>query len=206
MLIELSTGHETYSNPSLSCRVSCFYQRKPEDEAVSIYTAMKDKHSGLSMVTRDHLDASNYNRNHGDWNIGRFQAAEGSLITLSIEKRTTGVFSMNKSQIMLMVREQAALVRIGVKLTDHPKAAHSMVYLEGRFDIVRPEQFKDLGIKVEKRFLDLFDPEMYDDMIKVTVLERAISTLTKPKKDVIKTKSGGKVILKRNKRRRIRLD
>lgn len=206
MLLQIPIGRETFSAPSGSCQINAFYRKRASADSVSVFTAMKDKHSGIQMVGREQFDASNYNKNHGQWSIARFQAEEGGFITLSIERRGGGAFNFEKAQLVLYLRETAALNRVAINLTSHPKAAQSVMYAEGRFDILKPEHFEEVGFTMDERYEDQYDSELWADLINVQVLERAVSPLGQTKKSQVKTKTGGVVVVKRKARRIVRLD
>lgn len=206
MIIDLITGHETFRDPSLSSRINCFYQKDKADDSISVYSAAKDAHSGITLVNREYREASNYNRNFGSWCSARFDVVDGGFITVNLERKTTGTFSVSKGQILLLAREQAALIRMEVELTGHPKATASRVYIEGRFDVILPDRFADIGVVISDRFIDYYDPEAYSDFVNIKVLEKEMSSLTKIKRGTLVTKSGDKLVVKRRRGRKLRLD
>ena len=97
MIIDMVTGHETFTNPSVSTRLNCFYQKTKEDDPVSVYTAMKDPKSGISQLRRDFTQASDYNRHHGDWCHTRFEVPDCSFLTVNIEKKIgSNIFAISR--------------------------------------------------------------------------------------------------------------
>jgi hypothetical protein len=138
----------------------------------------KDPRSGVSKVGQDqYFPASSRNRNHGQWIVGRYAVPEQSIVRIRSQHRElrNGPFYENAS-LLIRMREQAALRVVRVTLTQHEYAATHFAYFEGRFDIVRPEWFEQLGyVPVPAEAGEYIDGTDLNGVITVEVSEAEIS-------------------------------
>lgn len=142
MIISLTIGNETYRNPDCSMRLSASYHQPGQREPQSVVDAARDPGSGMRFRSAEQHPASNVNPAHGIWNTNSYEVPEGAIIQI------TAMYDSDSTCIMILrVRENAPLIRLGIKLTGHERAARTWAYYEGRFDIM---ELDDIDDDVEK--------------------------------------------------------
>jgi hypothetical protein len=202
--IDLTYGHETFSEPNLGVRITPSFRKKPYDKSVPLYTAMKDGVSGIRSIRYNQLPASNINSFHGAWNRNVLELPEGSLITFNCLYTGfgNGFNKIKKTVFMINIRENAALRRLSFRLTNHSLANFPNITVEGRFDVLSLDDLKALGIE-QSGELNFYDDEVYSNFITDQIIEQAKTALVVKKAVIKQTLSGKKVIIKNSSRRLI---
>lgn len=190
VLAQLISGHETFKG--VSAKIMLFYRRAPGDEERPLFIAAKDKHSGVVPIgSGETLQASSQNINCGQWTINRVHLPERSFVKVFIQRKLTGDFMPKTQQVMLCWRQEAALRRMRIALTEAADANQTAGYVEGNFDIIMPDMFEDLGIAIEDRYLRYFQPDEDEGWFYTCeVLSRETSSLRPRQMAKIETKRG----------------
>jgi hypothetical protein len=199
MLISTISGKATFaahkgvSNIEDTATINVFYRRSAEstadEQAISI--AARDPRSGCQQISMTPIDASTQNKNNGRWFLGQYVVPEFSLVKIVIQKRNQTNFGYHSYHLMLRPRDTAALGRLRIALIPHPDATHAAGYIEGRYDIIPPEQFDAFGIKVWKNTLEHFEVNEFNvDFITYEELEVEKYPLRLPSSERIITDSG----------------
>jgi hypothetical protein len=202
MLIEVISGHETFdahvagSIHAGTVKVLPFYRKSGGAPEFAIATAVKDRFQEVQQSGQSQFfNASQENRNHGMWVTSRYVVPEFSFIKLLISRKEHGSFVPRVHQVVLRMRGEAALVRMRIPFTGNPQATQAAGYVEGRFDIITPEQFEALNFTTmpgtDRQYS--FEEAMYE----ISILENESSRLTIPKFETVATFKGREIKVNR---------
>ena len=200
MILEAFFGHETF--PSEDIRVSLYYRHTVRDKEIPL----RDIPGKVQIVGRiDQIFACAANRNHGIWYTGRYAVSPHSFVKVTIHKKLPGNFIKHMKQIVLYMREDAALRRIRVPFTGDMDATMEGGNVEGRFDIIPYEKFEEMKYDVlpGTEYQYMFHDEPEEEFFSMQVLDREISSLYLPKRTEIQTEKGTVRVVARGPRRRI---
>ena len=201
MILEAFFGHETF--PGSDIRVSLYYRHTVAEKEVPL----REIPAKAQVVGRvDQIFACAANRNHGIWYTGRYAISPHSFVKVTIHKKLPGNFVKHIKQVVLYMREEAALRRIRIPFTGDVNATMEGGNVEGRFDIIPVEKFEELKYSVlpgsEYQYgFDEDEPE--DEFFSTQILDREISSLYLPKRTEIQTERGTVRVVARGPRRRI---
>ena len=194
MIIQLTTGRETFRAPDGTMEIYAFYKRAANSREVPVHVASKDRQSGLASINQpEWIQASSTNRNNGTWIIGNYALPENSYLKLMIKRKRSGEWGYTVGQFMLRMAETAPLRRMRIPLTEHPSATQTAAYCEGRFQYVNPDDFEALGI--ETSYLKQFNVD-FEDFFEDEIIERGRKAAPVPKVKEVATVSGKTVTIK----------
>ncbi len=161
MLINITTGKETFSDPISKTTIGAYFHKSFTDKnPVNFINGSKDsKTPFLRPADGKFYSASNFNEHHGFWQQGMYNLPDNSMVTITIERRGSGHTFGEHLNLLLVPRPGAAYRDIAIALSGHQKAALHTVYIEGRFDIVTEKDFEKFGISIPERMI----PENYED-------------------------------------------
>jgi len=202
-LISVTYGRETFTNPSKSCNIQVYFRPALQADDRPIVDAVLNKAPGIVRGNFNSIPASRMNTHHGYWTECTVDVADGGALAVRVTKTGTNTFGAACVAVMLLARQDAPLHRLSIPLTRHPKAEREQAYIEGRFDIVRFEDFVKMGVRVPKGYLNNYAAD-WEDYIDVAVLDRQITPMIAPALKTLET-SKGTILLKRTNRRKIRL-
>ena len=196
MLIQTTTGNETFSAPPATFQVNCLYE-PPEGQthaAMPVTTAVRDPNAAIrSIGVPEYIPASNRSARHGQWTIGRYDVPEHAILRIELQRRTSGNIIYDYKKLYIRLRQDAALRQLRIPLSGHEHSTMVCCYYEGRFDIVRPDWFESLKLKPLR-------PEQYDqsdlsDWLTDIITEPEISVFRPVQTATVKTTSGRTVSL-----------
>lgn len=212
MLISLVTGNCTFQNGSM--RIFGFYARNAShlNNPQPLLHAHKTKENMLSLHSLHQLNASQVHRENGSWSEVTYDAPDSSFFLLQITRqqrstaarRVTGHtfnFGVDDVHLLLRAREYAALRSITIEAIDNPEATKRELNILGRFDIIEPEEFEELGFEPDDELL--FEREVRDTFIKTRIIEPEVEKVVKPKLVTQVKTSGGTVRVVSNPKRKI---
>jgi hypothetical protein len=211
MLFEAIFGHESFQDPKCQTKVTCFWKASAASEEVPLFEldrARPRSGGGAVMLSSDTIMAAEGDRRYGYWTIGRYDLPEGSYVKIIINKRMGHTIFEDSAHVMLRVRADAALRRLNIPLTGHHMATVREGNIDGRYDIVPVEDFEELGIDVNPRYLKYHDTDKLNEVAVMQVLEQERSRFRPPPKPTeIITEAGEvrKVIRTQGKIRKITL-
>lgn len=147
MLLSVTFGSETFRQPDRTVKIQGFHKKNAgEDIPAPLYVAARDPHSGIRERKSEFNMASAHNPEHGNWVESTYDVPEANFVKLWVQhKYETDVF-YDTTFLMLIVRNDSGLRRLGIKLSQHDKALRSWAYVEGKFDVVEPEWFERMGL------------------------------------------------------------
>lgn len=154
-----------------SCEVRAFYRRHGGDDDAPLWDVARKRGSGLvALGPGEFINASSYNANNGKWVIARYNAPDRSFIKLLVKKKVN-LWGYKSRGLVLMMRDNASVMRVRIPLLDRPDAQMDEGSYEGKFDIIYPSQYEQLGFKMQPQFMEPFelqeladtDPECADD-------------------------------------------
>lgn len=178
--------------------VLLFYRRKGWKDDMAINMAVRDSHSGIRNIGNDTLvNASQYNRNHGVWVTSRYQIEPENFFKVSINKKLSGDFMRKTFQVVLYVREHAALRRIRIPFTGDAMATMACGYVEGNFDILTFKQLGPMGYTFKDIFERQFNFERTPELFDVSVIEPETKRLIIPSLEKVTTRSGRDITVPR---------
>ncbi len=186
---------------SLGAKVEMPIKNAAMQGDMGIGEAFGFKNTAASRVGSDKL---------GFWATCTYDVKENCLIRLNCQRhikplaQTSGLSLPKRHQIFLRPRRLAALVELKFELVPSDAANIQYGQITGNFDILRPEDFDELGIKDlsrHNRQIDDFDLDELKEFVTITVKEKAAAP---PQKLKVSKTFGGKTIVKRRGRRTIR--
>lgn len=208
--IELFFGNVTTRGQG-SLNVVALYKKTARDRQLPVASAVMDPKSDVvSLGLVDKKNSSTTNR-PGQWIKTRVKIPEGSFVEFQMMRsRAGGGFGGSTSAFVIRARSDGPLHRISVDFPVDEHSTESRGYIEGRFDILKPDEIEALGVNCLKHMED-YDPEEYSDHVEVTLLEREFRPKAIVKKAVIKTnttdgsgpKAEGKKVLRVRRIRRL---
>lgn len=206
MLIEFTSGYETFNNPTGSTRISVWVRPPNTTEDIVAYNSYKSHAKDFQLQTYDYWNASQRDPKLGKWFDTKMHVKPGTIMTVKIDQRKFKGLEGNASlALALLARESAALIRVTVPLIGHPEASKTKAFIEGRFDVLPVEYMESLGIHFSHLKMDDFDFAFHENAIKITTLEPATQALVIPRTKTLTTISGKKVVIADNRKRRINL-
>lgn len=129
----------------------------------------------------------------GKWTTATFDVPEGTILKVFCS-RSGGFGSMRVSANMLLrVRRNAALLRIGTILTGYPKATYTRAWTEGRFDIIGAEEAHLLGIAIQPQYLSSYSESSINRAFETIVVDREVSGAATATVQVVENSSGEQV-------------
>jgi hypothetical protein len=208
MLIGVTTGHETFTNPSFVTKIGCAFRTTKQSKPISFMDACRDPLTKVSQRTKAPVcPASLTNLNKGAWYINSYDVPEGSVVEVKVERTSRGREAFGGrvyASVVLLMRETAAHNRLEITLGRHPDASTSVVYYEGRFDVIEPEMFKDLGINIKGE--DNYSEKHRESFIITRQIEPQIKPLNIIRPDIIReTKDGKQIRLITKKKRKLNI-
>ncbi len=210
MLLSLTQGHESFRQET--SKINVFYRRKGEAEQPILKSVRpdnyrmerRDKGEDYVISNVQHM-AGIGNRNFGYWQDSTVNVSERSLIRIMFQKKTGSLILYDRMQILIHMREKAALRRITLELTNNVNSTRSEAHFEGRFDIVGEHLFPLLDIDVPKNVRFQFNPETWEDNIRINVLEDEVSRFVIRRKKLLVKADGGQVYINQSRKRLIRM-
>jgi hypothetical protein len=194
MLVSVFSGTASFRDTG-SVQVFTFYRpatNSPATAEKTISNAAKTPGSGCRLnggITA--VDASEYNVHNGKWLQAQYDVPDASLIKVFIKKKEHGNFGYHYYQLMLRMREHAALNRLEIPLIQHENASVVELAMEGRFDCIGPDDFEAWGIDVPRRWINQFVVDEFNaEFVKLNEVEPEISPLVKPVYRTIVTDTG----------------
>lgn len=215
MLVSVITGNENFG-PGIagaihsgSVRVNAFY-RSPHSPGKQEPLEFVARHmrDGVQRIGRpDSFAACAINKNLGMWATARYQLPEGSYLQISVTKKMHGNWAAQTKQLMLRMREYAAVRQIVIDFTNNPQASIPSGTIDGRFDIIPPERFADYGILADMPVMVFkqfeFEDDDYEGFFTVNVQEEEVRPLVIPNVAVVETDKGNTVRINKASRRRL---
>lgn len=196
MLISVISGMENFSAGasgsafSGSVIVGQQYRSRPGllSDVLLQQATRNPVHEVFEVGRPEQINAAQRNVHHGVWVVGRYHVKDGSCITLKIQRKKGGDIIYDTGLFLLSMREDAALRRLSIPFTGNPNATMSNGIIEGRFDLVFPEQFDSIGFvapNISRSELWEQDPSIFFDEIVVEAETRqrpvvSVDTVTTP--------------------------
>lgn len=202
MIIQTVSGHETF--PGSDMRVGLFHRANPQDEGTPLHDAAKKYGGGVSSIgTPNFVQASESNRNHGIWAMGRYAVAEKSFLCVLISKKLPGNFIKYNKQLMLYNRPGAALRRVIIPFSKHPMAVVDQGIIEGNFDIMTIDQMVEFGFDfteaVWRQFM--FEDEQASEFYTMDIIEAEREPIVADHREAVVTEKGNTVRIATPRRR-----
>lgn len=157
-LLQTTTGFETFAQSS--AKVYAFHMPSRQ---------FPGKENNLSVVARSGSaiqsvgapnqfpPAAGLRPEMGKWTTQTFDIPEGALVKV-FAHRSAGFGQMRvMASVILRIRAQAALRRVGAILTQNSKAVITRANFEGRFDILRPHEAQAMGAVIPPNFANTFE-------------------------------------------------
>ncbi len=153
MIITTTTGNENFQTSytkSYLFWIPC--RAEPEGKEIHLTYAAKGGLHGIEKVGNMEATpaAPGYRDEFGKWYRCTYEVPEGTVLKLfamrKVAEQTAG--RHQTAALLLHVRENAPMYRIGVRLTGNPRASFSNVYTEGRFDVLTLDEAESLGVRV----------------------------------------------------------
>lgn len=203
MLLQTFVGQENFKRAAT--KIAIFYRRVAREQEKPIHIAARDNgKGGVKSQATNRFNAGMNNVNNGQWVETTWEIEEGAYLRINIAKKEGKQITYDTLDVIIRMRKEAALTRINMHLCDHEEASRSTGYIEGRFDIIRPDQYEDLGLP----FNEDYEPEEdgyltdWEDFVTTEVLEREVSPFRPPRMEEVTTRSGKKVVMRKVKKRR----
>lgn len=206
MLLSTIYGRESFSSPDRAVSINVYHKKiAGEEETVQLFTASRDQQSGVVQRNSSYLDASAYNSLHGAWTEATFDIPDGHFIKIWVNQKYEGDMFYDRTYLLLLVRRDAALRRLGVKLTQHERAVRTWGYFEGKFDVIDPEWFERMNVNYlpGEEYANL-EYLTSSDKFRMEVLEGG-APFVPPRLEAIETRSGAAVQVSSRSRRVLRI-
>lgn len=200
MLISTTTGFENFQSGSTKSYVFLVPTRAHQllNKEVHLFIAARAGVTSPSAIRAVGSPASvpaapGHIAETGKWTTATYDIPEGSVLKVFCN-RSNGFGSMRVSANMLLrVRRNAALLRIGTILTGYPKATFTRVWTEGRFDIVSPAEAHLLGVNIPPQYLGSYSESSVSRAFEVITVDREISSASTTTVQVLENSSGEQV-------------
>lgn len=215
--IETVTGNSNLQEGSAQCRAFVVLPR----DAISNRFKQEEKHLGQAVKDAAmHSIITNVGRavpmsavtdlskeQSGTVCRACYQVSEGTIIKVMFQKRGEWGKGVRTANIYLRVREEAAHRRFVMRLNNNPSATERDAFIEGRFDVLTPDEAAGYGVTTKDAFKKLFEPAKQRAAgVNEVVLDEAVSR--KPTHEVVAeiegTEGKGGVRRKVTRRRRRR--
>jgi hypothetical protein len=183
MLISVTFGNETFQQSSakyqlFACRSALHTNIEPQQKHLWIACRDADasiqRHGGLNVVPA----APGYRTEMGKWSTAQYDAPEGLVIKLFGQRKLAEMVTgrHTNASVYLMIREEAALVRVVGRLTGDPRATGSeIVMFEGRADVLSLQDVADAGVLVHGQHAAQSEDYNVNTLFTVTELSPEIS-------------------------------
>ena len=171
-LLQTTTGFETFAQSS--AKVYAFHMPTRQ---------FPGKENNLSVVARggggiqavgvpnQFPPAAGIRPEMGKWTTQTFDIPEGALVKV-FAHRSAGFGQMRvMASMVLRIRAQAALRRVGAILTQNSKAVITRANFEGRFDILRVHEAQALGAIIPPTFANTFEEHAVRRAFEITELQ-----------------------------------
>jgi hypothetical protein len=177
MILGVISGMESFSAANGGAlyagtvKVAQFYRRRPGFTDTPLQQASRRAENEVAEIGRsDQIPAGQRNRNHGVWVTGRYTLQEGACVTVKIERKKGSDLTYDTGLFVLLMRDEAALCRLVIPFTENPNATMASGIIEGRFDIVPPDQFDILGYTFDLSRVDQYNWEP-DEFFQTVIVE-----------------------------------
>jgi hypothetical protein len=186
------------------------YKKDDKAKERPIFEAVADPQSGIKEEggVLEVLPSSTDQKVKGKtWVKRRCAFPNGSYLVFRIKRmRKSGTFAQAMHSFALQPRDSAPLIELAIELPYVAgRSTLSVVYIVGRFDVLRPQEVKAKKLHLNAQGasdLDTFDFAEMSDFVSLKVLEKADRAKLKPK---LVTGSKGKAIARVRRPRRINL-
>lgn len=139
----------------------------------------------------------------GQWSTGSYDVREGAVLRLGLARREAAGSVQLSAAMLLRMRADAALVRVAVILTGHPRATMTRAIVEGRFDILSPQEAAaQLGVVTPPAYLPQFAPSLRSRAFEVVELERQRAAPAVQHRETVTNSDGQEVQVTTTRRRR----
>lgn len=165
-------GFETF--PSESARVLAFHMPTRQFPGKELNMGVAAK-SG-QIITKlgppqDFPCAPNYKRELGQWTRQNYALPEGCVIKIFSTCNPPFGQMRVMANLLVRMRANAALVRIGAILTNNPVATISRAVFEGRFDVISASDGIALGAAIPMHFLQSYENVWTRRAFEIAVVE-----------------------------------
>lgn len=191
--INTQIGFENWSDQSFEFRafIAKHPGQPPKEEA--LYIAGQDQSNFLCRSLRPPvavLPLAGRDPAMGQWYTGVYELEEGTLLKL-VTKQSAPRFGdrMKSLQAFIRVRQDAALVHIGMDLPAKVGRTISEAHMYGRMEIISLEQAMEEGAFVHPKFRHLYN-DTFGDALTVRTIEPALSAPAVVKSKPVKDAAG----------------
>lgn len=128
-------------------------------------------HSSGVMKGPSTRDTSQARNELTQWYVNSYGVPEGTVLKMFGSRSTKWNERRLTASIYIRVREQAALRRIRMGLTNNELSVRSHAELTGRFDVLTVEEVKALGVPILKIYERFADPLWYGALFELVEIE-----------------------------------
>ncbi len=165
--------------------------------------------TGISEVQRANSQQARrtaVNYDAGVWFRSVYDCDDGVVIKLGIQRKQAWASMAIQANLLLHARNEAAHRRIIIPLSGHADMAFQMHEIDGRFDILTPEEAATLGITIPAFAMGAYDPVRIGRACTITEADPEISPRKKLRVREVITPSGEKKeIVETTRRRALRI-
>lgn len=210
MLINTVTGNENFSNSS--AKVHVFYKPSRAFPGNEMFLGQMAKAGGYGHNVSTHGPVSFVSAAQGmrmeivgKWATQTFNVPDGMIIKVFGWRQSRGLAV--SAIALLKARSTAAMNRLSVQLTGNERATYAYANIEGRFDVLTPEQAVAEGCKFTPLEIKQLDPVALQRLFSITVMDAELARPVEQRKVNVKTADGTAVsYVEERKLRRIDID
>ena len=208
-IAEITTG-SVVTRGNGSFRITGFYRGSPTDDEQPLHIAERDSKCKITTIGQPTIIQSGLTRTGNVWSIKRYEFPDNCYIkfvfTTSNPRKTV---MQQQCNLMIRPRANAALYRLAITLPKDENSKMDKAYIEGRFDVLTPDEIKTLGLHrnaAGMNELSSFDMDDVGDFMTMHLMEKAIAPFETKKVAIVRSEATGetKGILKIKRKRNIR--
>lgn len=210
MLITCTTGNE---NLEAAAAKSFTFHVLPNvaearDAEQSIFRASRDAgRPGVTLhgASQWHDAVPGFRDEFGKWSTTTYDVRPGEVLKVFGQRKlaTQGPGRLLNASVYFQVQDYAPLVRMTMATTGDPRCAFtSVVSIEGRLQVLMPEDLRGLGINVCPAFRPQMDPDVVSTVFCAVELEPGTAPAIRHEQRHTTDNQGREVVVNRRRRAR----
>jgi hypothetical protein len=208
MLMQLTTGEENFPTGSSKCHAFFVPTRTRMGKEMHIAQMAKGVNPDVPVSAtnvRWFNAMPGYPEGLGRWCQSNYDVPEGVVLKVfgtKTQKFQNQRLSPVRGAIYIQLRSGAAFQRLAFQTMQDPKGSLREAMIEGRFDILTPQEIGQLGISMDMTTMELLNQTKVDRLFHVSVLDKATQSKTLVKSKQVVNSDGKTVTVAKTSQRR----